>query len=66
VECGYLTNEAEARRLNSAAYQEKLAHAIASSVKHFLLATNLHPKRGLIFDPVQEALVSGTLGQGNP
>lgn len=36
VECGYLTNRYEARRLNNAAYQAKVASAIATGIaNHF-------------------------------
>jgi N-acetylmuramoyl-L-alanine amidase len=66
VECGYLTNESESRRLRGAAYQEKIAEAIAESAKHFLLATDLHPRRGLVFDSVVEVFSTGTMREGNP
>ncbi len=36
VECGFLTNATEARRLKDKAHQEKLARGIASGVKLFL------------------------------
>jgi len=36
VECGFLTNVTEARRLKEKAHQEKLARGIASGVKLFL------------------------------
>ncbi len=36
VECGFLSNSEEARRLNSAAYQEVLADGIAEAVVHYL------------------------------
>ncbi|MFM2167317.1 MAG: hypothetical protein RIS79_1688 [Verrucomicrobiota bacterium] len=38
VECGFLTNSEESRRLKDAAHQEKLARGIASGVKLFLQA----------------------------
>ena len=66
IECGYLTNEAESGRLAGAAYQEKIARAVAESVKHFLLATSVHPRRGIIFDPRVEVVTSGTAREGNP
>lgn len=66
VECGYLTNEEESRRLTSEGHQEKIAAAIATSVKNFLLATSLNPRRGISFDTVASAAPTGTLRQGNP
>jgi N-acetylmuramoyl-L-alanine amidase len=36
VECGFLSNPGEARRLNTAAYQEVLADGIAEAVVHYL------------------------------
>ncbi|MBE7495707.1 MAG: N-acetylmuramoyl-L-alanine amidase [Verrucomicrobiaceae bacterium] len=36
VECGFLTNSAEAARLKDATHQEKLAQGIATGVKRFL------------------------------
>jgi N-acetylmuramoyl-L-alanine amidase len=66
VECGYLTNESESRLLSGAAYQEKIAAAIAESVKHFLLATDLHPRRGLVFDSVVEVFSTGAMREGSP
>lgn len=66
VECGYLTNETESGRLATAAYQEKVAGAVAESVKHFLLATSLNPRRGMVFDPRVDALATGTTREGDP
>jgi N-acetylmuramoyl-L-alanine amidase len=36
VECGFLSNRGEARRLNTAGYQEVLADGIAEAVVHYL------------------------------
>jgi N-acetylmuramoyl-L-alanine amidase len=66
VECGYLTNGAESGRLTKTAYQDKIAGAIADTVKNYLLGTQLSPRRGIIMDPVRDALVSGTMRTGNP
>jgi N-acetylmuramoyl-L-alanine amidase len=66
VECGYLTNESESRRISGSGYQEKIAAAIAESAKHFLLATDLHPRRGLVFDSTVEVFSIGTMREGNP
>jgi N-acetylmuramoyl-L-alanine amidase len=66
VECGYLTNQAESGRLKTAAYQEKVATAIAESVKHYLLATSVHPRRGLVFDMLETGLDTGAGREGNP
>lgn len=66
VECGYLTNAAEAQQLATAAYQQKAAVAIAESVRHFLLATTVHPRRGIVLNPLPETLETGTNREGNP
>lgn len=66
VECGYLTNETESGRLATATYQEKVATAVAESVKHFLLAMSVNPRRGIVFDPVTDVLATGTTREGNP
>lgn len=66
VECGYLTNEAESKRLTNEAYQDKIAAAIAESVKHFLLATSLNPRRGIVFGSVADAQPTGAVREGNP
>jgi N-acetylmuramoyl-L-alanine amidase len=66
VECGYLTNETESGRLATAAYQDKVAAAVAEGVKHFLLATSVNPRRGIVFDPLADALATGTTREGDP
>jgi N-acetylmuramoyl-L-alanine amidase len=66
VECGYLSNETESSKLSTARYQEKIATAIAGSVRHFLLATSLNPKRGIVMDPLIDALATGSTRDGNP
>ncbi len=35
VECGYLTNYAECRKMNTASYRDKLASAIVSGVSNY-------------------------------
>lgn len=66
IECGYLTNADEARRLQDPAHQEKIAVAVAATVKNFLLAARLNPRRGIVVDSVVEATPSGALSGGNP
>jgi N-acetylmuramoyl-L-alanine amidase len=39
IECGYLTNRAEARRLSTTTYQRKIARAIADGIADHFLAT---------------------------
>jgi N-acetylmuramoyl-L-alanine amidase len=39
VECGYLTNRAEAQRLSTSSYQRKIAKAIADGITDHFLAT---------------------------
>lgn len=46
VECGYLTNADEARRLKSDRYRDKLALAIADGIRNYLVATSFNPRRG--------------------
>ena len=66
IECGYLTNETESKRLTSEAYQEKIAASIAGSVRHFLLAKGLNPRRGIVTESVGSAAPTGSLRGGNP
>lgn len=68
LECGYLTNEAESKRLTGESYQEKIAIAVADCVKNFLLGTSLNPRKGLAFESVATATTSATdkLRDGNP
>jgi N-acetylmuramoyl-L-alanine amidase len=66
LECGYLTNEAESKRLQMESYQDKIATAVAQSVKKFLLATHLHPRRGIVFDPLTDAVATGGTSTGSP
>lgn len=66
IECGYLTNDAEARRLKDGMYQEKLAGAIAGAVKKYLLASRVNPRRGIERNPMSLAMPSPNLREGNP
>lgn len=66
VECGYLTNEAEAKLLATEGYQERIATAISGCVKNFLLATSVNPRRGLVFETVASAAPTAALREGNP
>jgi len=67
VETGYISNPAEARRLNTAAYQEQLAAAVASGIRSFMEShappgTLLAAKRDQ--DKVRYTIVTGdTLSQ---
>lgn len=66
VECGYLTSDSESAHLREPEYQEKIAAAIAESVKNFLLGTSLNARRGIVFDNVTDALAIGTTREGDP
>lgn len=66
VECGYLTNEEEAGRLTREAYQEKIATAVAKSVKHFLLASTVNPRRGIVYQTLADASSTETTSAGDP
>lgn len=66
IECGYLTNDRECRRLQNEAYQEKIAVAVASGIKQFLLATRMNPMRGIERNPVTLAMPTNSLREGNP
>ena len=68
IECGYLTNEAEARRLQNEDHQEKIAVAVAGGVRKFLLASRLNPRRGIERNPMTVAMPTGasSLREGNP
>jgi N-acetylmuramoyl-L-alanine amidase len=66
IECGYLTNSAEARRLQEEAYQEKIAAAITDGLCKFLLASRTNPRRGIERDSLAVAMPGPLLGDGNP
>lgn len=66
IECGYLTNSAEARRLQDEAYQAKIATAIAGGVRKFLLAARMNPRRGIERNPMTVAMPTAPLREGNP
>lgn len=59
VECGYLTNADEARRLKTEAYKEQLAAGIADGVRHYLLTTAFNPRRGFSQDADGEVAAAG-------
>jgi N-acetylmuramoyl-L-alanine amidase len=59
VECGYLTHAEEARRLKRDDYKEKLAAAIAESVRHYLIATSFNPRRGFSARPSGPDVAAG-------
>lgn len=61
VECGYLTNEPEAKLLATEGYQEKIATALAGCVRNFLLASSVNPRRGLVLETVASATSTGVL-----
>jgi N-acetylmuramoyl-L-alanine amidase len=66
IECGYLTNGAEARRLQEEAHQEKIAAAITDGLCKFLLASRTNPRRGIERDSLAVAMPGPLLGDGNP
>ncbi len=59
VECGFISNPAEATRLKTAAYQDKLIAGIARGVVTFLQAQELDPARGLEVPPPAEPGLMG-------
>lgn len=66
IECGYLTNTNEARRLQEEAYQEKIALAITDGLRKFLLASRMNPRRGIERNSLAVAMPGPTLRNGNP
>lgn len=46
VECGFLTNGAEARRLKQDGYKNRLAAAVADGIRRYLVATAFNSRRG--------------------
>ncbi|RBP47409.1 N-acetylmuramoyl-L-alanine amidase [Roseimicrobium gellanilyticum] len=66
IECGYLTNTAEARRLEDEAYQEKIAAAITDGLRRFLLASRMNPRRGIERNALAVAMPGPALEDGNP
>ncbi|MCE9518268.1 MAG: N-acetylmuramoyl-L-alanine amidase [Verrucomicrobia bacterium] len=59
VECGYLTNQNEARQLKRDGYKDKLAAAIANGIRHHLIATAFNPRRGFVARPVAREVAAG-------
>lgn len=55
VECGYLTNEAEALCFTNEGYKNSVVVAIGDAVLRFLHAIRMNPRRGLEFVPPTEA-----------
>ena len=47
VECGYVTNAAEARRLKNETHRDKIAEAIAGAVAENLAVVRAYPKHGI-------------------
>ncbi|MEI6536599.1 MAG: N-acetylmuramoyl-L-alanine amidase [Verrucomicrobiaceae bacterium] len=67
VECGYLTNVDESRLLKHDAYKEKLAMAVADSVRQYLLVTAMNPRRGFVLPDSVPAVVTMDTGiTGDP
>jgi len=56
LECGYLTNAEESKRLQEKATHEKLAGAVTEALKKYLTAVTMNPGRGLIFAHASEAV----------
>ncbi|CAN5752002.1 hypothetical protein BH11VER1_BH11VER1_34300 [soil metagenome] len=50
VECGYLTNEGEAAKLQDADYKAKFANAVAEGIKVYLNCARLNPRRGIVLE----------------
>lgn len=48
IECGFLTNETEAKKLQQAAYQKQLISGIAEGIVQFLNAHHRQPSRGIL------------------
>lgn len=64
VECGFMTDAAEAARLKRADYRERLALGVADGVRAFLCAQSLKPDRGLELSPSKTATPSIDLVAG--
>ena len=50
VECGFMTDAAEAATLRLADYRDKLAGGLSEGVCAFLQAQSMKPKRGIILE----------------
>jgi N-acetylmuramoyl-L-alanine amidase len=59
VECGYLTSSEEAVHLKSNEHRDRIAAAIADGVTHFLMASKLNPRRGILIGASNAAPVTG-------
>ena len=58
IECGYVTNEADARKLKSASYKDRLAAGIADGISDFLKNTKEDPRRGLVFEETPSVIAT--------
>ncbi len=54
VECGYLTNEGEAAKLQDADYKARFASAVAEGIKVYLNCAKANPRRGIVMEPSKE------------
>ena len=50
VECGFLTNADEARRIKTGAYQKQVARGIANGVEAYLEALEADPGFGIVLE----------------
>lgn len=64
VECGFMTDAAEAARLKRDEYRNRLAAGIADGIRAFLCAQSLKPDRGLELSPPQAQLAGTDLVAG--
>jgi N-acetylmuramoyl-L-alanine amidase len=61
VECGFMTDAAEAATLRREDYREKLAGGLSEGVCAFLLAQSMKPKRGIILETPKPGAQATTL-----
>jgi N-acetylmuramoyl-L-alanine amidase len=58
VECGYVTNARESRRLKNEAHRQSIAEAIASAVAEAMAVTRAYPRHGLLLGGRGEVTVT--------
>ncbi|MEY4482682.1 MAG: hypothetical protein RL693_134 [Verrucomicrobiota bacterium] len=66
VECGYLTNEAEAAKLKDGDYKARLATALAEGIKTYLGCSKMNPRRGIVIENAKETPAALPATVANP
>lgn len=66
VECGYLTNESEAAKLQDGDYKAKFANAVAEGIKVYLSCARMNPRRGIVIENAKAVTATASATAANP